>query len=139
MRCNTPQRVRLDGAKIEELRRWGHALREGGSEESVPAGRAMLMLIEELERLRLELSRATEQVERLDTEHLDRVPNSAVMGTEEAATSALHRRLKRVLDRDSDQSADPRPGSGEETGPSLELESDTTSAQSWIETLRRQK
>jgi hypothetical protein len=99
----------------------------------------MLMLIEELERLRLELSRATEQVERLDAEHLDKVPNSEVMGTEAAAASALHRRLKRVLDRDSDQSADPRPGSREETAPSLELESDTTSAQSWIETLRRQK
>ena len=69
MRCNT-QSVRLDGAKIEELRRWGQALREGGSEESVAAGRAMLMLIEELERLRLDLSRATEQVERLYTEHL---------------------------------------------------------------------
>jgi hypothetical protein len=138
MRCNT-QSVRLDGAKIEELRRWGQALREGGSEESVAAGRAMLMLIEELERLRLDLSRATEQVERLDTEHLDKVPNGEVMGTEEAAASALHQRLKRVLDRDSDQSADPRSGSGEETGSSVELESDTTSAQSWIETLRRQK
>ena len=138
MRCNT-QSVRLDAAKIEELRRWGQALREGGSEESVAAGRAMLMLIEELERLRLELSHATEQVERLDTEHLDTVPNGEVMGTEEAAASALHRRLRRVLDRDSDQCADPRPGSGEETGPSVELESDTTSAQSWIETLRRQK
>jgi hypothetical protein len=99
----------------------------------------MLMLIEELERLRLELSRATEQVERLDTEHLDRVPNGEVIGTEAAAASALRRRLKRVLDRDSDQSTDPRPGWGEETGPSVELESDATSAQSWIETLRRQK
>jgi hypothetical protein len=138
MRCNT-QSMRLDGAKIEELRRWGHALREGGSEESVAAGRAMLMLIEELERLRLELSRATEQVERLDTEHLDRVPKSEVMGTEDAAASALHRRLMRVLGRDSDQSTDPRPRSVEETGPSVELQSDTTSAQSWIETLRRQK
>jgi hypothetical protein len=121
--------MRLDEAKIEELRRWGHALREGGSEESVAAGRAMLMLIEELERLRLELSRATDQLER----------NSEVLGTDEAAAAALHGRLKRVLGRDSDQFTDPGPDSVEDTGPSLELESDTASAQSWIETLRRQK
>jgi hypothetical protein len=44
----------------------GEELREVGSEESVAAGRATLMLIEELERLRLELRRAREQLERVD-------------------------------------------------------------------------
>lgn len=53
--------MQLEEARLEELRRWGQALRDAGREESVAAGRAILMLIEELERLRLELSRAREQ------------------------------------------------------------------------------
>ena len=58
--------VRLDEPKLEALRRWGQALREAGSEESVAAGRAILMLVEELERVRLELRRAREQLDRVD-------------------------------------------------------------------------
>ena len=127
--------MRLDEAKLEELRRWGQALREASAEESVAAGRAILMLIEELERLRLELWRAGEQLDRLD-----RVPNSEVdTATGEAATSALHARLQRVLGRDSNQSPEARRESIEETGPRMDLGEDTASARTWIETLRRQK
>ena len=126
--------MRLDEPKIEELRRWGHALREAGSEESVAAGRAILMLIEELERLRLELRRAREQLE-----HVDPVSNNEVgAGTGDPVASALHGRLQRVLGRDSDQSLEGRPEPVEGTDASVERDSETTSAHSWIETLRRQ-
>ena len=58
----------LDETKLEELRHWGEALREAPRDESVAAGRAILMLIDELERLRLRLRlRPTgEQPARLD-------------------------------------------------------------------------
>lgn len=115
--------MRLDEAKVEELRRWGWALREAGGEESVAAGRAILMLIEELEGLRLELSRAREHLDRSDV-----LSNNEVdVGMGDPVASALHERLERTLGRDSDQS-DPNVESGE-----------TASARSWIETLRRQR
>lgn len=127
--------MRLDEPKLEELRRWGQALREAGSEESVAAGRAIVMLIEELERLRLELRRAREQLETVDA-----VSNSEVDGRpEDPVASALQGRLQRVLLRDSGQSLEARPEPVEETDLSVESDSETTSAHSWIETLRRQK
>jgi hypothetical protein len=127
--------MRLDEAKLEELRRWGQALRDASAEESAAAGRAILMLMEELERSRLELRRACEQLERIPG-----VPEGGVdTATGEAATSALHARLQRVLSRDSDQSPEVGRRSIEEPGPSMELEANTDSARSWIETLRRQK
>ena len=126
--------MRLDEAKLEELKRWGQALREATAEESVAAGRAILMLIEELERSRLELRRAGEQLDRVH-----RVPDSEVdTATREAAASALHARLQRVLRRDSEQSSEAGRESIEETGPRVELGEDTASARTWIETLRRQ-
>ena len=65
--------VQLEEAKLEELRRWGQALRDAGREESVAAGRAILMLIEELERFSLKLRLAGEQLEQVHP-----VPNSEV-------------------------------------------------------------
>jgi len=121
--------LRLDEAKLEELRRWGQALREAGSEGSVAAGRAILMLIEDLERLRLELLRAREQLERAEAD----------AGTGDPVASALHGRLQQALGQDSDQSLESRPGSVEEPGPRVESGRETTLARSWIETLRRQK
>jgi hypothetical protein len=107
----------MDEAKLEELRRWGHALREADSEQSAAAGRAILMLIEELERSRLELLREREQLDRLDA-----VAKSEVdAGTGDRVEAALHGRLQRAL------------------GPSEESGSESVSPRSWIETLRRQK
>jgi hypothetical protein len=124
----------LDEAKLEELRRWGQTLREARVEESVAAGRAILMLIEELERLRIELWRAREQLA-----GVDRVPDGEIdTETGEAAAPALHARLQQLLGRDPNQSPETGRESFEETGPSIELEEDTA-ARSWIETLRRQK
>ena len=127
----------LDETKLEELRHWGEALRKAPSEESVAAGRAILMLIDELERLqlRLRLRPTGEQPSRLDP-----MANTDVeAGPGEAPATALHGRLQRLLGRDSDQSVEARPEEVEEASPRVDLERDTAEARSWIETLRRQK
>ena len=127
--------MRLDEPKLEALRRWGEELREVGSEESVAAGRAILMLIEELEQLRLELRRAREQPARVDP-----ISNNEIDAqTADPVASALHGRLRRVLEWESGQPPEARPEPVEATDPSVESDSETTSARTWIETLRRQK
>jgi hypothetical protein len=118
----------LDESNLEELRRWGQALRDGDSERSAAAGRAILMLIEEIERMRLELLRA----ERLGADTLANEVDAAQVG------AALHRRLHGVPDRDSDRSLAARPESVREAGPA-EGGAESTSAHSWIEALRRHK
>jgi hypothetical protein len=125
----------LDEAKLEELRRWGQALREAGNEESVAAGRAIQMLIEELERVRLELLRTREKLERVEA-----VPdNELVARRVDPVASTLHGRLKRVLARDSDQPARAEPEPIGEPETSVEVDRESASARSWIETLRRQQ
>ena len=47
---------RLDEERIELLRLWGEGLARDGREEMRAAGRAIVLLIEELERLQAELS-----------------------------------------------------------------------------------
>ena len=128
----------LDETKLEELRHWGEALRQAPREESVAAGRAILMLIDELERLRLRL-RLLPTGEQ--PAHLDPMSNTDVDAeTGEASTAAaLHGRLQRLLGRDSDQSREARPEAVEEASPRVELERDSAAARTWIETLRRQK
>jgi hypothetical protein len=49
----------LDEEKLELLHRWGEGLRRDGREEVAAAGRAILMLIEEVERLHVDLWNAT--------------------------------------------------------------------------------
>jgi hypothetical protein len=85
--------MRFDEPELEELRCWGLALREA-DKESVAAGRAILMLIEELERLRLDLWRTREQLDRIDR------PDNEVAAAPVA--SVLHDRLRRILARDQD-------------------------------------
>jgi hypothetical protein len=127
--------MRLDENKLEALRRWGQGLREAGSEESAAAGRAILMLIEEIERLRLEQLRAREQLS-----HLTRVSNSeGAEGAAQPVASTLHGRVQRVLRRDFDSSPEARPALVEEARSATDTDKPTTSAQSWIEALRRQK
>jgi hypothetical protein len=46
---------RLDEAKIELLRRWGEGLEGDGREELRAAGRAIMLLIDEIERLHVDL------------------------------------------------------------------------------------
>jgi len=51
---STPQE-RLDEAKIETLRTWGEGLRTDPREEVRAAGRAITLLVEEIERLNIDL------------------------------------------------------------------------------------
>jgi hypothetical protein len=46
---------RLDEAKVETLRAWGEGLHEDPREEVRAAGRAITMLVEEIERLNIDL------------------------------------------------------------------------------------
>jgi hypothetical protein len=124
--------MRLEDDKLEALRRWGEGLREAGSEESAAAGRAILMLIEEVERLRLEELRAREQLS-----HLTRVASAeAAQGAGERVASTLHGRVQRVLRRDSDSSPGARSAFVEEVESGTETDEARASAQSWIEALR---
>jgi hypothetical protein len=50
---NPPQR--LDEAKVETLRSWGEGLQSDPREEVRAAGRAITMLVEEIERLNIDL------------------------------------------------------------------------------------
>jgi hypothetical protein len=107
----------LDDEKIEALRRWGESLRDAPGEESRAAGRAILLLIEELDEVRVDLLRARA----------------------EPVASALHDRLQDVLGRDTESAPADRPEPHEEAGSSAGREAETTAAQSWIAGLRRQK
>ena len=49
----------LDEEKLETLHRWGDGLRRDRREEVAAAGRAILMLVEEVERLHVELWNVT--------------------------------------------------------------------------------
>lgn len=112
--------MRLDEEKLEALRRWGQGLRGAGSEEHAAAGRAILLLIEEVERLRIELLRARERRRRAG-------PGSAETVAEESGgplASTLQGRLQRTL---------------REPGPGTEAEGAIRSPEAWIESLRRQK
>ncbi len=51
---STPQE-RLDEVKVETLRRWGEGLQTDPREEVRAAGRAITMLVEEIERLNIDL------------------------------------------------------------------------------------
>ena len=63
--------MRLEDDRLEALRRWGQGLRDAGGEEHAAAGRAILMLIKEIERLRLELLREQSAREDLATGEVD--------------------------------------------------------------------
>lgn len=122
--------MRLDDEKLEALRRWGQALREGHNQEYAAVGRAILLLIEEIERLRLELLRAREQLSGVE------VP-AENLGDPVAAT--LHGRVQQVLRPDPESSTEFSPEPLEEAGPDVGRARTATSPQSWIEALRRQK
>jgi hypothetical protein len=53
---------RLDEDKLEMLRSWGEGLLSDGRDELRAAGRALLMLVEEIERLHVDLWHARHQI-----------------------------------------------------------------------------
>ena len=123
--------MRLDEEKLEALRSWGERLRQSAGEESAAVGRAILMLIEEIDQLHIELWHA-----RLRESHAEPVPTDSTeeVGKDTVATG-LHTRLRRFLRSDSG-SADPQPV--EPDGSDTEPDS-TTSPQAWLDALRRQQ
>src|SRR5919204_6466442 len=121
--------MRLDEDKLKALRRWGRGLQQAGSEESAAAGRAILMLIAEIEQLQIDLRLVHEQLSRVGPPSSDEAAGSP----EEPLASTLHERLQRVLRRDSNSSPRERPQSGEESGSGIGTDRTTTSPQAWIE------
>lgn len=126
--------MRLEEDQIGALRRWGQALREAGGAELAPAGRAILMLLEEVERLRLELVRTRDLLSREDPAN-----DEAVADAGEALGPTLRGRLQRAARRDSGSSVHGRQESAEEMGAGAVGERETISPEAWIESLRRQE
>jgi hypothetical protein len=121
-------RVRLDEEKLEALRSWGDRLREAGGEESAAVGRAILMLVEEIDRLHIELWHA--RIRPIDeTSEATDVP---VEVGEEPVTSSLRERLRGLL------RSDPVDEPEEQSAPAPEADS-TAAAQAWIAALRREE
>jgi hypothetical protein len=91
---------RLDEEKIELLRRWGEGLEHDEREETRAAGRAILLLVEEIDRLHVDLwnertSRQPATDEAVEDE-LETPP-----GDVEKSLRARLRRLGRRRDEDS--------------------------------------
>jgi hypothetical protein len=87
--------MRLSDGRLEELRRWGRGLRDTRGEEQAAAGRAILMLIEEVERLRLELLREQSTREDLASTLRDRLARSGGSDGEAASPEAWLDSLRR--------------------------------------------
>ncbi len=115
------ERMQLDEEKLEALRSWGERLRQAGGEEYAAVGRAILMLVEEIDRLHIELWHARMQPSEREPVATELITESR----EEPVASSLHGRLRKVLRRDaaSDPVAQPR----------SETEVTPESAQAWIE------
>jgi hypothetical protein len=122
--------MRLDEEKLEALRSWGERLRESGGEESTAVGRAILMLVEEVDRLNIDLWHA-----RMAQAAADAVPPAEETDDEEQpVTSSLQARLQRALRRETRSAPEPV------EQPEAATEPDTSnSPQAWIADLRRQK
>jgi hypothetical protein len=121
--------MRLDEDQLDTLRRWGDALGQTAGEQSAAAGRAILLLIEEIEQLRVELSDARQRpshVAPVSMSGEDEVVNREAAPEEPALT--LPERLQQALKHDSDDAGSVTTGDGT-----------TSSPQSWIESLRRGK
>jgi hypothetical protein len=83
---------RLDESKIEQLRVWGTGLTANGSAELRATGKAILMLIEEVERLHIDLwsARSTQE------QAVDEVGDDA---SESADDALIERTLRNRLGR----------------------------------------
>jgi hypothetical protein len=122
-------RVQLDEEKLESLRSWGEKLRQSGGEEYAAVGRAILMLIEEIDRLHIELWHARMRSSEVEPAATEVPPED---NEPEPVASSLQARLQRVLRRD------PAPDPVEEAASDTESVT-PESAQAWIAALRRQK
>jgi hypothetical protein len=95
--------MRLDEDKLEALRTWGEKLGQAKGEELPAVGRAILMLVEEIDRLHVDLWHARMQPGGGDRVAADDPAENAQLA------SSLHARLRRVLRRHSDPPTNPQP------------------------------
>jgi hypothetical protein len=124
--------MRLDEDKLEALRHWGKVLQHAGTDEYAAAGRAILMLIDEVEQLQIELRYAAKERSAAEWaasgESVDDMSEPPVAAT-------LHERLHRALGRQPASS----PGRQPEPADAAGSDTQARSSQSWIESLRQQK
>jgi hypothetical protein len=87
---------RLDAEKLETLRRWGAGLSDDGRDEVRAAGRAILLLIDEVEHLYVDLwhARAAAAVVPEAVDEIEPVPDEPV-------ADSLLRRLRGLRARES--------------------------------------
>jgi hypothetical protein len=123
--------MRLDEEKLEALRSWGEKLREASGEESAAVGRAILMLVEEIDRLHVELWHARLRASARESDAAD----ATVHEDEQPVPVTLHTRLQRALRHDSN----PEPSAPAEHAGSTTDDVEATGAQGWIDALRRQE
>ncbi|HET7354422.1 MAG TPA: hypothetical protein VFJ11_10290 [Gaiellaceae bacterium] len=115
--------MQLDEEKLEALRSWGERLRQSGGEEYAAVGRAILMLVEEIDRLHIELWHA-----RMQPSTVTAIPSERA---EEPVASSLRARVQQVLRRETAPDPVVQPRSDTEVTPE--------SAQAWLDALRRQE
>jgi hypothetical protein len=122
--------MRLDEEKLEALRSWGERLRQSSGEESAAVGRAIQLLVEEIDRLHIELWHA--RIQPKGDEPVTAEQTTEGEGEPEPVAASLQARLQGVLRRR---------GAAEPAEPvASDTESDrTTSPQAWIAAMRRQK
>ncbi|HKC19846.1 MAG TPA: hypothetical protein VKE27_09465 [Candidatus Dormibacteraeota bacterium] len=121
--------VQLDEEKLEALRSWGERLRQAGGDESAAVGRAILMLVEEIDRLHIDLWHA-----RMDSRAGEPVAiDEPVEVEEEPVATSLHARLRQALRRDAAAAPVEQPPQSDSEDAAAD------SPQAWIAALRRQK
>ncbi len=92
---------RLDEDKLEMLRTWGEGLLNDGRDELQAAGRAILMLVEEIERLHVDFWHA-----RQPTAQEAEVQRAESGGSRRHLGLALQRRISALRSRGLSHSAD---------------------------------
>ena len=117
--------MRLDEEKLEALRSWGERLQDSGDAEAAAVGRAILMLVDEIDRLHIELWHVRIQ----PSGGLPVATVPAAGDQEEPVASTLRTRLQALLGRGP--VADPA------EQPAADVEG-SSSAEAWIAGLRRE-
>jgi hypothetical protein len=85
-----PLNDRLDEGKIDQLRAWGSGLAANGSDDLRATGKAILLLIEEIERLHIDLWNAKSAQEQDQAEQSD---------VDDHGQTSLNRTLRARLSR----------------------------------------
>lgn len=84
---SSPSSQRLDEAKVETLRAWGDGLRTDPRDEVRAAGRAITLLVEEVERLNIDLWHA--RADAREAREARQAPLEAQPSTADVARGAL--------------------------------------------------